>query len=105
MEADRISFNQNDAVLVVRHDGFNVGLGMAVDDAAGQRDQRLDPGGGLFGERGAWVASPVRGLMLAALSCAARASSMRPVGGGIGRSDRMGMAAIDVIDTTVSTWG
>ena len=40
-------------VRLVRHDGFDVGLGGAVDDAAGQRHQRLDPAGGLFGQRGA----------------------------------------------------
>jgi hypothetical protein len=44
-------------------------------------------------------------LMLAAFNCAARASSMRPVGGGIGRSDRAGMAAVEVINSTVNIRG
>src|SRR5215470_19830337 len=36
-----------------RHDGFDVGLVAAVNDAAGERHQRLDPAGRLLGEGGA----------------------------------------------------
>jgi len=47
----------------------------------------------------------VRGLMLAARNCAARASLSRLVGCGIGRSDRTGREAVDVICRSVNGWG